>query len=812
MSAISTAPFSIEAIAAEGIKPQEYEEIVKRLERHPNQAELGMFGVMWSEHCCYKNSRPLLKQFPTTGDRVLVGPGENAGVVNLSEGVRVAFKIESHNHPSAVEPYQGAATGVGGILRDIFTMGARPIALLNSLRFGSLDEVRTRRRFSGVIEGIAGYGNSVGVPTVGGEVYFNPAYQGNPLVNVMALGKMETEEIVKSGASGTGNPVLYVGSTTGRDGMGGASFASAELSEESADDRPAVQVGDPFQEKSLIEACLEAFQTGAVVAAQDMGAAGLTCSTSEMAAKGGVGIELDLDNIPVRETGMTPYEYLLSESQERMLLVVQKGRERELMEIFKRWELHAVVAGVVISEPTVRIRAQGELAAEIPAAALSENAPIYHRELPAEPPAYVQKAWEWQADSLPQCTASGIEISGEFKSWNEILLQLLDTPTIASKRWIYRQYDHQVQNNTVILPGGADAAVVRLRPIDTKGELQRGVAATTDCNARYVYLDPYEGAKAAVAEASRNLSCVGAQPLAITDNLNFGSPETTVGYWQLASACHGIAEACEEMRTPVTGGNVSLYNETLDAQGKPQPTYPTPVMGMVGEIPDVRQICPQGWQAEGDLIYLLGLTGQGRGERGQGDEGTIQNSEFTVQNSESLLTAHSSLLTSLGGSQYLATIHNLVAGKPPRVDFELERRVQAACREGIRQGWVNSAHDCAEGGLAVALAEACISGELGAEIRLEMLNSQASMRWDEILFGEAASRILVSVKPQQQESWESHLSEQLGSNWLKMGLVRNQDGKLRMMAADGVSLIEVKIKEAGDRSHQAIEKRLTVQF
>jgi phosphoribosylformylglycinamidine synthase len=422
MSATFSAPFSSEEIANEGLKPDEYEEIVRRLGRHPNKAELGMFGVMWSEHCCYKNSRLLLKQFPTEGDRILVGPGENAGVVDLGDGLQLAFKIESHNHPSAIEPFQGAATGVGGILRDIFTMGARPIALLNSLRFGSLEDARTRRLFNGVVSGISHYGNCVGVPTVGGEVYFAPAYSGNPLVNVMALGLMETEEIVKSGAAGIGNPVLYVGSTTGRDGMGGASFASAELSDESEQDRPAVQVGDPFLEKSLIEACLEAFKTGAVVAAQDMGAAGITCSTSEMAAKGGVGIELDLDLIPVRETGMVPYEYLLSESQERMLFVAHKGREQELIDIFHRWGLHAVVAGTVISEPIVRILFEDEVAAQIPAEALAENTPLYDRELLTEPPEYARQARKWTSESLADCTPDGIEIAGHFHTWNDILL------------------------------------------------------------------------------------------------------------------------------------------------------------------------------------------------------------------------------------------------------------------------------------------------------------------------------------------------------------------------------------------------------
>ncbi|MDY7012480.1 MAG: phosphoribosylformylglycinamidine synthase subunit PurL, partial [Cyanobacteriota bacterium] len=763
-------PRSPEEIAAEGLKSEEYDEIVQRLGRHPNKAELGMFGVMWSEHCCYKNSRPLLKQFPTTGDLVLIGPGENAGVVDLGDGLHLAFKIESHNHPSAIEPFQGAATGVGGILRDIFTMGARPVALLNSLRFGSLKDAKTRRIFSGVVEGIAAYGNSVGVPTIGGEIYFDPAYAGNPLVNVMALGLMETPEIVTSGAAGTSNPVLYVGSTTGRDGMGGASFASAELTDNSMDDRPAVQVGDPFLEKCLIEACLEAFKTGAVVAAQDMGAAGITCSTSEMAAKGGVGVELDLDKIPARETGMVPYEYLLSESQERMLFVARKGREGELIEIFHRWGLHAVVAGQVIEEPIVRILFKGEIAAEIPATALADNTPIYHRELLAEPPEYARTAWKWTVDSLPPCTAAGIEMAGTLSTWSEILLQLLDTPAIASKQWVYRQYDHQVQNNTVILPGSADAAIIRVRPQEEMGgqgdggtgrwgaeeqrsrgagelgswgagervgkesgitNYLRGVAATTDCNSRYVYLNPFEGAKAAVAEAARNLSCVGAKPLAITDNLNFGNPEKPVGYWQLAEACRGISEACRELKTPVTGGNVSLYNETLDALGQPQAIYPTPVIGMVGLIPDVTKVCGLGWQREGDLIYLLGVF--------QNSKFKIQNSKFKIQNSQ---------FPTLGGSEYLATIHGVVAGKPPVVDFELECSVQVACREGIARGWLSSAHDCAEGGLAVALAECCIGGGLGAEIDLPP--TAKTLRWDEVLFGEAASRIVVSLKPEFQ--------------------------------------------------------------
>ena len=771
MSEIDSAPFSPAEIAAEGIKPEEYQEIINRLGRHPNKAELGMFGVMWSEHCCYKNSRPLLSQFPTTGERVLVGPGENAGVVDLGNGLRLAFKIESHNHPSAVEPFQGAATGVGGILRDIFTMGARPIAILNSLRFGNLEDARTRRIFQGVVEGISHYGNCIGVPTVAGEIYFDRAYAGNPLVNAMALGLMETEEIVKSGASGIGNPVLYVGSTTGRDGMGGASFASAELTDDSMDDRPAVQVGDPFLEKSLVEACLEAFKTGAVVAAQDMGAAGLTCSTSEMADKGGVGIELDLDLIPARETGMTPYEYLLSESQERMLFVAAKGREQELIDIFHRWGLHAVVAGSVISEPVVRILYRGEIAAEVTATALADDTPIYHRELLTEPPAYVKEAARWTADSLPGCDYQGIDVRGTYKTWNEILLQLLDTPTIASKQWVYRQYDHQVQNNTILLPGGADAAVIRVRPIDAKPEdCTIGVAATTDCNPRYVYLDPYEGAKAAVAEAARNLSCVGAQPLAVTDNLNFGSPEKPVGYWQLANACKGIADACREMSTPVTGGNVSLYNETLDARGNPQPIYPTPVIGMVGLVPDISKICGQSWVNSGDTIYLLG------------------NSQPTIS-----------------ASEYLATVYGIVAGQPPTVDLELEKKVQAACRYGIRQGWIKSAHDLAEGGLAVALAEACIGNSFGADICVPV---SATQRLDELLFGETTSQIVVSVEPKMTDTWEAYLQDNLSDRWSRIGTVTAPQSSLNILTNDNLTLINVKISEMAVAWSRAIEKRL----
>ena len=784
------APFSPEEIAAEGIKPEEYEEIVRRLGRHPNRAELGMFGVMWSEHCCYKNSRPLLKQFPTEGERILVGPGENAGVVDVGDGLRVAFKIESHNHPSAVEPFQGAATGVGGILRDIFTMGARPIAVLNSLRFGKLNQARTRRLFSGVVSGIAHYGNCFGVPTVGGEVYFDAAYADNPLVNAMAIGLMETPEIVTSGASGVGNPVLYVGSTTGRDGMGGASFASAELSDESEDDRPAVQVGDPFLEKSLVEACLAAFKTGAVVAAQDMGAAGITCSTAEMAANGGVGVDVDLDKVPVRETGMVPYEYLLSESQERMLFVAQRGREQELIEIFERWGLHAVVVGTVIADPIVRIRFQGDIAAEIPAKALAEDTPLYHRATMTDLPDYVKQARQWSEDQLPPCDRAGLYHAEVAQSWETVLKTLLDSPTIASKHWIYRQYDHQVQNNTVLIPGGGDAAVIRLRPqtgdqAEAFVNTHKGIAATVDCNGRYVYLDPYIGAQAAVAEAARNLSCVGAEPIAVTDNLNFGSPEKPVGYWQLAEATRGLAEGCRAFNTPVTGGNVSLYNETLDSYGNPSPIYPTPVVGMVGLVEDVTQICGQGWRQAGHTIYLLGITLQA----------SLQTPEDVT----------------LGGSEYLAVVHHQVAGRPPQVNADLEKAVQAACRQGIHQGWIQSAHDCADGGLLVAITECCISGQAGAMIQLPLTEAevaQAHARWDRLLFGEGGARIVVSIAPAAIAAWETYLAENLPLCWQTIGTVQAHQTPLTITTLDGAPLLDADVSHLTSVWETAIERRL----
>ena len=757
------------ALRQEGLTQQDYAEIQRRLGRDPNRAELGMFGVMWSEHCCYRNSRPLLSGFPTEGPRILVGPGENAGVVDLGGGHRLAFKIESHNHPSAVEPFQGAATGVGGILRDIFTMGARPIALLNALRFGPLEDPANVGLMQGVVAGIAHYGNCVGVPTVGGEVAFDPSYSGNPLVNAMALGLMETEDIVKSGASGVGNPVVYVGSTTGRDGMGGASFASAELSSASLDDRPAVQVGDPFLEKGLIEACLEAFQSGDVVAAQDMGAAGLTCSCSEMAAKGDVGVELDLDKVPAREEGMTAYEYLLSESQERMLFVVRAGREEPLMERFRRWGLQAAVVGRVLAEPVVRVLQHGAVAAEVPSRALAEDTPINHHDLLQEPPADIQELWRWTEADLP-CPSQDHD-------WGQELLRLLDDPTIASKRWVHRQYDQQVLANTVVSSGAADAAVVRLRPQQGEGSLeasQRGVAATVDCPNRWVALDPERGAQAAVAEAARNLSCVGAEPLAVTDNLNFPSPETPKGYWQLAKACRGISDACRALNTPVTGGNVSLYNETKQDDGSLKPIHPTPVIGMVGGVDDITTVTGLGWRQAGDPVYLLGVPAA------DADAGTL----------------------GLAGSAYQQLAIGRLAGRPPETDFALEGRVGALVRDAIARGLLASAHDCSDGGLSVALAESSMASDHGISIDL----AAGGVRMDRLLFAEGGCRIVVSVKAECVQAWESLVGAAVDLPITPIGVVTDQSSLV--IKVDQRPCLDLSVQQCRDAHAMALPRRI----
>ncbi|GAB6157988.1 phosphoribosylformylglycinamidine synthase subunit PurL [Desulfotomaculum varum] len=667
-----------------GLTDSEYEKIMDILGREPNYVELGIFAVMWSEHCSYKTSRPALKTLPTEGPAILQGPGENAGIVDIGDGQAVVFKIESHNHPSAIEPYQGAATGVGGILRDIFTMGARPVAVLDSLRFGRLDNPRVRYLFEGVVAGISGYGNCIGVPTVGGEVYFEDCYKDNCLVNVMCVGLLDQRDIKKGVAAGIGNPVLVVGAKTGRDGIHGATFASEELSEAAADKRPAVQVGDPFMEKLLLEACLEVIKTGYVVGIQDMGAAGLTSSSCEMASRAGTGLEMDLALVPRREAGMTPYEIMLSESQERMLLVVQKGTEDKVKEIFAKWDLDAVVVGRVTGDGLLRIKEGPQVVAEIPARALTEQAPVYYR--PTREPAYLKEVQNYPLDNL--------NLPDDY---NRLLLQLLASPNIASKQYVYQQYDYMVGLNTVV-PPGADAAVLRVKGTD------KGIAMTTDCNGRYCYLDPKTGAAIAVAEAARNLVCAGAKPLAVTNCLNFGNPEKPEVMWTFWQCIEGMAEACRALETPVTGGNVSFYNES---QGSA--VYPTPTIGMVGLVENLAHVCTQGFKQAGDAVFLIGET-----------------------------------LPELGGSEYLKIHFGLTKGKPPVLDLQLEKKVQDFVLAEIKSGLIKSAHDCAEGGLAVALAECCIAGGLGADITMVR-----RFRGDALLFGETQSRIIISVDRQR---------------------------------------------------------------
>ena len=706
-----------ESLKVENLTRDDYEEICKRLGRKPNRTELGMFGVMWSEHCCYRNSKPLLANFPITGKNVLVGPGENAGVIDVGNDQKLVFKIESHNHPSAIEPFQGAATGVGGILRDIFTMGARPIAVLNSLRFGNLDKSSNISLLRGVVSGISHYGNCVGVPTVGGEIDFDNSYSGNPLVNVMALGLLETDEIVCSGAKEVGSPVLYVGNTTGKDGVGGASFASSELTANSLDNRPAVQVGDPFIEKSLIEACLDAFKTGDVLAAQDMGAAGLTCSSAEMAANGGLGISINLDLVPARENDMSPYQYLLSESQERMLLVVKEEKLNILINQFKKWGLFASVIGQVISKREVIISQKNQIVAQIPTSALSDETPINIHSVIKEPPNYLLKKWEWSEDQLPSISDNKILSLQDDKKYSlsEIILKLLANPSIASKSWVYRQYDSQVQSNTVFKPGEADAALIRLRGQDEKNKNNKfsGVAASVDCNSRWVLLDPYRGSIAAVAESARNVSCVGAEPIAITNNLNFSSPDTEIGYWQLSSACDGISKACIALETPVTGGNVSLYNESKNQKNKVTPINPTPVIGMVGTIKNVNKAISSGWKNINDQIWIIGSN-----------------------SSES----------SIGASSYLEYFHGLVTGRPPEINLKDEKYCQSFLRDAISKNYIASSHDVSDGGLAVALSECCILSSKGANIHLE----EKKTRKDSILFSEGGSRIIFSLHKKEE--------------------------------------------------------------
>ena len=690
-------------IAKHGITPEEYGRIKQILGREPNITELGIFSVMWSEHCSYKNSKNVLKLLPKDGKRMLVKAGEeNAGVVDIGDGYVVSFKVESHNHPSAIEPFQGAATGVGGILRDIFTMGARPIVSMNSLRFGKIDgdnAATTKRLLTGVTAGIGFYGNCIGVPTAGGEVYFDESYEGNPLVNAFSLGLAKKEDIARARAEGVGNPVIYLGSATGRDGMGGASFASKDLSEESEKDRPAVQVGDPFMEKLLLEAVLELLQTDCVVAIQDMGAAGLTCSTCETASRGDTGIEIDVAKVPQRETGMVPYEIMLSESQERMLVILKKGREAEAKRIFEKWDLHAEPIGFVTGDKMMRVKENGVTVAEIPPRALADEAPVYVRE--EKEPIYLKETRKYDPKS-----------AGSAGDLNAVLLKLLDSPTIASKEWIYQQYDHMVRTNTVILPG-SDAAVIRVK--DTKKYL----AMKLDCNSTYCYLDPYEGAKIAVAESARNVACSGAEPLSVTNCLNFGNPMNPEIFWTLKKCVEGIRDACNAFDTPVSGGNVSLYNQNPKGA-----VDPTPVIGMVGLI-DGWQPVSSNFKKEGDVILVLGNTKE-----------------------------------ELGGSEFLKTLFNVKSGIPPRLDLKEASTLVKLLVALAKKGLLQSAHDCAEGGLAVALAESCILAqgkEIGAVIdALEAGLKPASTELspEAFLFGESQNRVVLSVSPEKLKAAE----------------------------------------------------------
>ena len=682
-----------------GLTEEEYARVCEILGRTPNYTELGIFSVMWSEHCSYKNSIAEIKKLPRDGEHLLVGAGEeNAGLVDIGDGQAVAFKIESHNHPSAVEPYQGAATGVGGILRDIFTMGARPVAALNSLRFGSLDNPRTRFLFENIVKGIGDYGNCFGVPTVGGEVFFDDSYQGNPLVNAMAIGIVDAKKTASAVAKGTGNPVMIVGSATGRDGIHGATFASEELSEKSESKRPSVQVGDPFTEKLLLEATLEIIENDWIVGIQDMGAAGISCSTSEMSEKGKSGMKIDLSKVPLREEGMSAYEIMLSESQERMLVVAKKGYEDKIIEVFNKWDLNCEIIGEVIGEDLIDADYSGEKKVEVPAfnLALGGGAPVYIRE--KKRPAYLDKKHSFDFSSLPE--PDNIEST---------FIKVFSSPNIVSKHWVFEQYDSKVQTNTIV-PPGSDAAVIRI------GSSNKGIAASTDCNGRYVYLNPKVGSMIAVAESARNIVCAGAKPLAVTNCLNFGNPYDPEVYWTFSQAIEGMGEACKFLNTPVTGGNVSFYNESPDST-----VYPTPVIGMVGLIKDLSKTVTSEFKDPGDLIYLLG-------------------EDFEE----------------VGGSEYLKTIFNLVEGDAPNLDLEREGNLQNALLAAIENGLIASAHDISEGGIAAALAECCVANReslKGASVKIPI-----KTRADFSLFSESQSRVIVSLAPKNKEAFEKLIS------------------------------------------------------
>ena len=716
------------------LSEDEYKKILEILGREPNWTELGMFSAMWSEHCSYKSSRIHLKKLPTTGPRVVQGPGENAGAVDIGDGLCAVFKMESHNHPSFIEPSQGAATGVGGILRDIFTMGARPIALLNSLRFGELDNAKTRHLLKGVVAGIAGYGNCMGVPTVGGEIVFNDIYALNPLVNVFCLGVAKKERIFLGKAAGVGNPVIYVGSTSGRECIHGATMASDSFDGQAAQKRPTVQVGDPFTEKLLLEACLELMAGDCLVGIQDMGAAGLTSSACEMASREGTGVRMDLDRVPRREPGMTPYEIMLSESQERMLMVAKAGREDEVIRICQKWDLDVAVIGQVTDTGRVVLMEHGEVVADVPAKALAEEGPRYDR--PSAPPAYQDMLQALNYDALP-----------DVKDANAALLALLNSPTIASKRWVYEQYDYMVRTNTLVRPA-SDAAVVRIKGTN------KALALSVDCNARYCLLNPYEGAKIAIAECARNLACSGAEPIGVTDCLNFGNPQRPDVMWQFVLAIEGLKDACEAMNVPIVSGNVSFYNETNDLS-----IYPTPMVGMVGLIEPAERAVTQWFKQQGDAIILLGSTRE-----------------------------------DLGGTEYLKVLHHREQGSPPLLSFDLERSVQACTIRLIRDGLVQSAHDCAEGGLAVALAECCMSGPnepVGAVVQL----SVGGLRRDAVLFGESQSRIILSVRPERLDQ--------------VMTLLRDAAVPAAMIGTVGGNRLLIRLKGNSPVSGEAIDLDLT---
>ena len=736
---------TLELALEHGLIKEEYERILEILGRIPTFTELGIFSVMWSEHCSYKNSIALLKTLPRNGKHLLVEAGEeNAGLVDIGGGLAVAFKIESHNHPSAVEPYQGAATGVGGILRDIFSMGARPIAVLNSLRFGNLEDQRVRHLFRRVVKGIADYGNSFGVPTVAGEVYFDDSYQDNPLLNAMAVGIVEHGKVAKAIANGQGNIVMIVGSKTGRDGIHGATFASEEISESSEAKKSSVQVGDPFEGKILLEATLEAINSGYVIGVQDMGAAGITCSTSEMSARGKSGMLIDLEKIPLREKEMTPYEIMLSESQERMLFIIKKGHEDEVANIFKKWDIEAEIIGIVEDKANIMIRLNGEIVSDMPAEplVLGGGAPVYIRE--TRKPAYLEKCRNFDTASLPVP-----------KDMNKCLFDLLKRPSIASKRWVYEQYDSMVRTNTIML-SDADAAVIRL-----KGTT-KGIALKTDCNARYVYLNPKRGTQIAVAEAARNVACVGAKPIAITNCLNFGNPYDPEIYWQFTETIAGMKEACIALNTPVTGGNVSFYNE-----GPNSAIIPTPVIGMLGLLDNVEIAVGSQFKSSGDLIVELGIN---YGE--------------------------------IGGSEYLTMIKNEILGDAPKINLEYEVNLQNVCQELARHGLVNSMHDISDGGLGITLIE-CLNGEkdLGCKIDSDRL---PKLRPDFLLFGESQSRVIISCKPDKLSQILA-VAKQYGVDASQIGIVT--DNKIFEVG----QIININLDEALKAYNTFIEKKMPIE-